>query len=126
MPIITYSGCSVFELHRCITSLLAMVSIAMTKEVKRTTVSSLDHSVKTYLSFFHVIHSSLLDKSTTPKKMNKKLGYTCEANDGAKKCDASQGAGVNQDLCMWKKNKCNCSKEWCRPTDAAPAKVSAR
>ena len=67
-PIITYSGCSVFELHCCITSLLAMVSIAMTKEVKRTTVSSLDHSVKTYLSFFHVIHSSLLDKSTTRKK----------------------------------------------------------
>ena len=60
------------------------------------------------------------------KKMNKKLGYTCEANDGDSKCDASEGAGVKQDLCMWKKNKCKCSKQWCRPTDAAPAKVSAR
>ena len=59
------------------------------------------------------------------KKNGWKKGYTCKAN-GARKCDASEGAGVKQDLCMWKKKKCTCSKKWCRPTEAAPGKVSTR
>ena len=50
----------------------------------------------------------------------KRIGYTCK---GSGKCDASKGAGVKQDVCEWKKNKCKCSKKFCRPTKKAPKKV---
>ena len=53
-PIIVSNGCSVVYLHRCLTSLLSMVSVAMSKEVNKHTVVALDHKVKAYLSFFHV------------------------------------------------------------------------
>ena len=53
-PIIVSNGCSVVYLHRCLTSLLSMVSVAMSKEANKHTVVALDHKVKAFLSFFHV------------------------------------------------------------------------
>ena len=59
-PIIVSNGCSVVYLHRCLTSLLSMVSVAMIKEVNKYTVVALDHKVKAYLSFFHVFQPILV------------------------------------------------------------------
>ena len=71
-PIIVSNGCSVVYLHRCLTSLLSMVSVAMSKEVNKHTVVALDHKVKAYLSFFHVFQESLQDNLSTHRRSTQK------------------------------------------------------
>ena len=60
------------------------------------------------------------EKKAEKKNEKNKIGYTCK---GSKKCDASKGEGVKQEICEWKKKKCKCAKKFCRPTKAAPKKV---
>jgi len=71
-PINIYAGCTVIDFHLCLSSLLSMVSIAMTKVVKKRTVHLLDHHVKAYLSFLHNFQSSL-EKQTPSQKRKAKL-----------------------------------------------------
>ena len=63
------------------------------------------------------------DKNDGKGLLGKKIGYTCKAKGGAKKCDASKGEGVKQEWCDWKSGKCKCTKKFCRPTKKAPPKV---
>ena len=67
-PIMIVSGCNMIDFHHCISSLLAMVSIAMTKKVKKNTAKELDHHVKAYLSFLHVFQFSIRKQSPLKKK----------------------------------------------------------
>ena len=71
-PIIVSNGCSVVYLHRCLASLLSMVSVSMSKEVNKHTVVALDHKVKAFLSFFHVFQESLQDNLSTQWRSTQK------------------------------------------------------
>ena len=79
-PIMIVSGCNMIDFHHCISSLLAMVSIAMTKKVKKNTAKELDHHVKAYLSFLHVFQFSIRKQSPLKKKKNHLLLWKRKIN----------------------------------------------